>query len=72
MEKIYIIEAKITVRKNYTVKANCVNSAITKLMEAGIVCAAPENNRNEKYSEEYDVLKIIDTNDNNEDDVDVE
>jgi hypothetical protein len=54
--KTFTVEATITVRKQYTVVAADESEAIEKLTESGIVTAANEDDRDEDYEEEFEVL----------------
>lgn len=59
--KTFTVEATITVRKQYTVVAADESEAIAKLTESGIVNASNEDDRDEDYEEDFEVLGETET-----------
>ena len=56
--KVYEVIVTMTVKKQYTVKADSEAEAETKLAESGIVTVVPENDRKESYDEQYEVIGV--------------
>ena len=61
--KIYIVQVRMTVRKDYTVRAKDEDEAIELLQEAGIVSTSTEAGigADEYYNEDYEVIGISTT-----------
>jgi hypothetical protein len=54
--KIYIVQVRMTVRKDYTVRAKDEDEAIELLQEAGIVSTKAGIGADEYYNEDYEVI----------------
>ena len=56
--KIYIVQVRMTVRKDYTVRAEDEDEAVELLMEAGIVSTDTTAGigSDEYYNEDYEVI----------------
>lgn len=61
--KIYIVQVRMTVRKDYTVRAEDEDEAVELLMEAGIVSTDTTAGigSDEYYNEDYEVIGISTT-----------
>jgi hypothetical protein len=59
--KIFTIQVKITVRKDYTVRATDEDEAIKLLQKAGIVSSDYERDREQYYNEDYEVIGTSET-----------
>jgi hypothetical protein len=61
--KIYIVQVRMTVRKDYTVRAKDEDEAVELLQEAGIVSTSTyaSAGANEYYNEDYEVIGISTT-----------
>jgi len=61
--KIYIVQVRMTVRKDYTVRAKDEDEAVELLQEAGIVSTSTEAGigADEYYNEDYEVIGISTT-----------
>lgn len=61
--KIYIVQVRMTVRKDYTVRAQDEEEAIELLQEAGIVSTDTTAGigSDEYYNEDYEVIGISTT-----------
>ena len=59
--KIYIVQVRMTVRKDYTVRAQDEDEAIELLQEAGIVSTKAGIGSDEYYNEDYEVIGISTT-----------
>ena len=54
--KIYIVQVRMTVRKDYTVRAKDEDEAVELLQEAGIVSTEAGTGADEYYNEDYEVI----------------
>ena len=61
--KIYIVQVRMTVRKDYTVRAEDEDEAVELLQEAGIVSTDTTAGigSDEYYNEDYEVIGISTT-----------
>ena len=61
--KIYIVQVRMTVRKDYTVRAKDEDEAVELLQEAGIVSTDTTAGigSDEYYNEDYEVIGISTT-----------
>lgn len=60
MSKIYTVQVRMTVRKDYTVRAEDEDRAVELLMESGIVSTnvTAGIGSDEYYNEDYEVIGI--------------